>query len=226
MPRWIGVLIIILPALPSCGGRTQADPVTRDAAEATPSAPAWRPLFDGVTLTNWVLTGAEESWGVEEGGILAIKKPGEGHVRSVEVFEDFEFRGEFRLDAGADAGIFFRWADAADPGRTALEIQLTEVGPPGLTPLTGGALLGIAAPAEMAFRPAGEWNAFELRAEGERIRMKINGKGVLDLDLPTAPASGTPRPRRGYVGFENQRYFAWFRDLRIRVLAGAGARNR
>lgn len=193
------------------------------------------PLFDGRSLAGWTTTDGAESWGVEEGGILALKIPGGGHVATAAAYDDFELRLEFRLDSGADSGIFFRWSEGAPP-EAALQIELTDSGgrPPDVE--SAGALAGAAAATANPVRPGGEWNDLKLVCEGPRIRTWVNGQETLDVDLgrwtePGKNPDGTANrhaaplasmPRRGRIGFENGRFFAWYRNLWLRPLRVRG----
>jgi hypothetical protein len=63
---------------------------------------------------------------------------------------------------------------------------------------------------ENRVKPAGEWNHFEIRAEGDRITLAVNGAIVNDL-------SGVGL-RRGYIGLEAEGYEITFRNLRLQEL--------
>jgi len=63
---------------------------------------------------------------------------------------------------------------------------------------------------ENRVKPAGEWNHFEIRAEGDRITLSVNGAVVNEL-------AGVGM-RRGYVGLEAEGYEITFRNLRLQEL--------
>jgi len=63
---------------------------------------------------------------------------------------------------------------------------------------------------ENRVKPAGEWNHFEIRAEGDRITLSVNGAVVNDL-------TGVGL-RRGYIGLEAEGYEIAFRNLRLQEL--------
>jgi hypothetical protein len=97
---------------------------------------------------------------------------------------------------------------------------------------TPGALASLLAPASDASRPGGEWNQARVTCQGPRIQVEINGKLVLDADLdrwtePGKNPDGSANryamaardlPRKGRIGFENGRFFAWYREIWIRAL--------
>jgi len=63
---------------------------------------------------------------------------------------------------------------------------------------------------ENRVRPAGEWNRFEIRAEGGTITLSVNGAVVSTM---TGVAL-----RKGYIGLEAEGFEIAFRNLRIRPL--------
>ena len=63
---------------------------------------------------------------------------------------------------------------------------------------------------ENRVKPAGEWNHFEIRAEGDRVTLSVNGEVVNEL-------TGVGM-KRGYIGLEAEGYEITFRNLQVREL--------
>ena len=63
---------------------------------------------------------------------------------------------------------------------------------------------------ENRVKPAGEWNTYEIRAQGDRITLSVNGAVVSEL-----PGVGL---RRGYIGLEAEGYEITFRNLKLQAL--------
>jgi hypothetical protein len=63
---------------------------------------------------------------------------------------------------------------------------------------------------ENRVKPAGEWNLYEVRAQGDRITLSVNGMVVNEI-------SGIAL-RRGYIGLEAEGYEITFRNLRLKPL--------
>jgi hypothetical protein len=63
---------------------------------------------------------------------------------------------------------------------------------------------------ENRVKPAGEWNHYEVRAQGPRLTLAVNGSVVSEL-----PNCGL---RRGYVGLEAEHYEVTFRNLKLRTI--------
>ena len=65
---------------------------------------------------------------------------------------------------------------------------------------------------ENRVKPAGEWNHYEIRAEGERISLSVNGAVVSEVENAGL--------RRGYIGFEGEGYEITFRNLKLQAPGG------
>lgn len=63
---------------------------------------------------------------------------------------------------------------------------------------------------ENRVKPAGEWNSYEIRAQGDRIAMAVNGAVVNEL-------TGVGL-RRGYIGLEAEGFEIAFRNIRVKIL--------
>ena len=63
---------------------------------------------------------------------------------------------------------------------------------------------------ENRVKPAGEWNLYEVRAEGDRVTLSVNGMEVNEI--------GGIGLRRGYFALEAEGYEVTFRNLRLKLL--------
>jgi hypothetical protein len=78
---------------------------------------------------------------------------------------------------------------------------------------TDGAIKGYNLSKQMTenrVKPAGEWNHFEIRVQGDKITLSVNGAVVNEL---TGVAL-----RRGYIGLEAEGYEIAFRNLKLTEL--------
>jgi Domain of Unknown Function (DUF1080) len=64
---------------------------------------------------------------------------------------------------------------------------------------------------ENRLKPAGEWNHYEVRAQGPKVTLAVNGAVVSEL-----PNCGL---KRGYVGLEAEHYEITFKNLRLETLS-------
>ena len=76
-----------------------------------------------------------------------------------------------------------------------------------------------------AFKPVGEWNTEEIMADGDHIRVTVNGVVILDGNIRDAVKNGTPDGKE-HPGLFNKRSYrflrTWFpvkfRNIRIKEL--------
>ena len=170
----------------------------------------FRPLFDGKTLAGW--RGSPRHWRVENGVITAGIPAGQGLRRNqFLVYEDSEF-GDFTLRfqfqiAGhptANSGVQIRSRRLPDGGMAGYQADLDkgrlwlgriydEHGRKLL--VERGARVTIAkdgtrkveksaAPETFAnlLRPESQWNDYEVKAEGSRLEVRVNGEPLSVLD--------------------------------------------
>src|SRR5688572_11443589 len=82
-------------------------------APATPGA--WRPLFDGKTTAGWrgfKKAQMPEGWAVIDGALTRGGKAGD--IVSIEQFDDFELKVEWKIAPGANSGLFYRVVETPD----------------------------------------------------------------------------------------------------------------
>jgi hypothetical protein len=63
---------------------------------------------------------------------------------------------------------------------------------------------------ENRVKPIGEWNVFEVRAEGPKITLWVNGAVVNEWDDPSM--------LKGYIGLEAEGFRVEFRNLKLKAL--------
>ncbi len=188
-------------------------------------------LFDGKTLDGW--QGATDVYTAED-GILVCKEHGADDRRSNQnlftrrEYGDFILRFEFRLTPGANNGIAIRSPLQGRPSRDGLEIQILDDSADRyrkLAPHQFNGSVYLLAPAKRGhLRPVGQWNQEEIRAEGSRIQVTLNGVAIVDVDLDHPQytkylelSKGRTR-RRGHIGFCGHSSRVEFRNIRIKEL--------
>ncbi len=145
------------------------------APTALSAQDAWTTLFDGSNLEGWEALG-DANWALGDGAVSADS--GSGFLVSEESYGDFELTLEFWVDTPANSGIFIR---CADPGQirdtNCYEVNIFDTRPD-QTYRTGG-IVHIAAPTSV-IDAGGQWNSYEIRAEGPRLRVSLNGTQIVD----------------------------------------------
>jgi hypothetical protein len=150
----------------------------------------WMLLFDGKTLDNWDLRpGQEANWKAADGAILNDTRGG-GTLLSKEDFADFTLKAEFRTTTDVNAGIMLRNprprpvapGEKKKGGGQGYEVQIRDKDPGNYT---GGSFLTASlvnvqkAPADAKIIP-GQWNTFEITAQGDHFIIIYNGRKVVD----------------------------------------------
>lgn len=184
----------------------------------------WRPLFNGVDLSGW--TGDVDGYSVED-GLLVARQDGGGNLYVDEEFSDFVLHFEFRIEEGGNNGVGIRAERGEDAAYHGMEIQILDDYAARYSELEPwqyhGSIYGVVPAERGALKPAGEWNEEEIRADGSRIIVTVNGQVVVDADIREAARDGTVDGREhpglfnssGSIGFLGHGSRVEFRNIRI-----------
>ncbi len=148
-------------------------------------------LFDGQSTANWRgfrKTTLPTAWKAQDGMFSILPGTGSGgNVVTVEEYKDFDFRIEWRVEPGANSGIFYRSSEKFTPAFiTGPEYQILDDArhPDGRSPLTSaGSNYALIAPSKKVVRPAGQWNQTRIVARGNRIEHYLNGFLVVSYEI-------------------------------------------
>lgn len=167
-----------------------------------PQAAGPVPLFDGRTFDGWQ-GDIGRTWRIEDGAIvggsLTEPVPQNEFLATTREFGDFVLRLAFRLEGTEgfiNSGVQFRSQRLAEPAHEMVGYQ-ADIG----DDYWGGLYdesrrnVVLALPdqkAVMAHVKVGDWNDYEVRVEGRRIRLTLNGHQTVDYTEPDAslPATG------------------------------------
>ena len=215
------------------GGRGAAPPAGGTVAAAPDTT--WRDLFDGATTDGWRgyrQETAPAGWQVVDGTLARVDAAGD--IITEEQFGDFELELEWQISPGGNSGIFYRATEDAEyVYETAPEMQvLDDAGHPnGQDPLTSaGSDFGLYPAPRGVVKPAGEWNAVRIVAQGAHIEHWLNGVKVVEYDLWSpdwearvaaskfAEWPGYGRATRGHIGLQDHGDRVAYRSIRIREL--------
>jgi hypothetical protein len=171
----------------------QSVPNTLTPKEA---AQGWKLLFDGKDLDGWEPLSTSKppatgDWSVSEG---AIQCPGTspGWLASSESYKDFELKVQFRASEKTNSGVFLRSAKEGAPHKTGYELQIWDYQPAGYN--TGSLVDSLkAAPVKIL---DGQWNDYDIKADGDHYIIILNGTTILD--------DHDSKHSEGLVGFQCQ----------------------
>lgn len=149
-------------------------------------------LFDGKDRQGWtgVNSPNAEGWSVENGFLKCAGNADD--LITAKKYWNFELHVEYRLGEKSNSGIGRR-------GRYELQIMSDYGRPP--NPHGTGSLVSRIAPAVNAGKPAGAWNAYDIRLVGREVTTVLNGKmlykkAVIDglTGIAMDPFEGRPGP--------------------------------
>jgi hypothetical protein len=186
-------------------------------------------LFDGTDLDQW--TGNKSGYVIKDGAIEVNPQNGSGgNLYTKDEFGNFILRFEFQLTPGANNGIGIRAPLEGDAAYVGMEIQVLDNDAPKYKDLHvyqyHGSVYGVI-PAKRGFLlPVGEWNKEEIIANGNKIKVILNGHVILDGDIKEASRKGTldhkDHPgllrKTGHIGFLGHGDVVRFRNLRVKSL--------
>jgi len=185
-------------------------------------------LFDGKTLNGWTLVGRHGPGYVVKDGVLVCPKAGGGNLFTEKEHSNFAFRFEFRTEPAGNNGVGIRAPLEGDAAYVGMEIQILDDAPQyegKLRPAQYHGSVYDVIPAKRGYlKKVGEWNSEEIRAEGRRIKVTLNGTVILDADLDSVkdPEVLKKHPglarTTGHIGFLGHDSLLEFRNIRIKEL--------
>jgi hypothetical protein len=233
----------LFPVIGSANPSLTATTLARRTADAivsslTPQANlAFKPLFTG-SRQGWQMSGGGDFLTLF-GSILEARPNGLGLLwYTREVFKNFvlkvdwlSFNPTTNVPGGRadNSGVLMRfpalnasdtandWKLASDKG---YEIQIDDMG---FNPDTGknfsplhqtGAVYALAPSSQIASKPAGQWNTFEIEATNTTIKVTLNGQAVTNYSIP----ANTTRLAEGHIGLQCHTGNVQFQNIMIRSL--------
>ncbi|MDR1407018.1 MAG: DUF1080 domain-containing protein [Tannerella sp.] len=186
-------------------------------------------LFDGTNMHEW--TGNLVDYKIAD-GCIAVEPTSSfgGNLYTKEEYANFVFRFEFQLTPAANNGLGIRTPMEGDAAYVGMELQILDTEHPvykDLQPYQAhGSVYGILSAKRGYLKPTGEWNCQEVIADGDRIKIILNGTVILDDDIREATKNGTPDHREhpglfnksGHIGFLGHGSPLKFRNIRVKKL--------
>lgn len=196
-------------------------------------------IFDGKSLDgfrNYKDKAPNPKWQVKDGAIVLVEKGG-GNLITSEVFDDCEFRFEFKIAQDGNSGIMWHVSEElAQPYESGPEYQILdsyakvgyqhEIKAGNLA----GGLYGIYPVKPEISKPAGEWNSGIIRLQGTKITLTINGHVTVDVDTTSdewrkklaaskfAQWKFFNQMKKGHFAFQDHGDSVSFRSMRVKNL--------
>jgi hypothetical protein len=127
-----------------------------------------------------------------------------------------------------NSGVFLRFPDPNSKGYNNIayvaidfgfEVQIDELGqgnPLGLPIHKTGAIYSFAAPQNPNVKPPGQWNEYEIRAQGQDYQVFLNGAKVTEYQNPDPVRGNTASPC--FTGLQTHTGRVAFRKIQIKAL--------
>ena len=179
----------------------------------------FKPLFNGKDLDGWTKI-ENGDWTVEDGvlvgrnGINWSTNPETtgSWLSTKKEYSNFRLEFQFLINERGNSGVFFRSKHQKNPAFTGYEMQIHDSH--GRPPSKGGpgSLYDVVAPEKNLIRPAGVWNFATITANGNKIRVEMNGEKILETEQK--------RSGKGYIGLQNHddKSVVKFKNIRIEEL--------
>jgi len=187
-------------------------------------------LFNGTDLDGWI--GNKQSYRVVDGAIVVHPNKGEGggNLYTTKQYENFILRFEFKLTPGANNGLGIHAPLEGDAAYEGMEIQILDHTAEKYADLHPyqyhGSVYGVIPAKKGYLNPVGEWNEEEVRVDGSKIKVILNGNVIVDGDYLEASKNGTmdhkDHPgllrKTGHIGFLGHGDVVSFKNIRIKEL--------
>ncbi len=186
----------------------------------------YKSLFNGMDFTGWVGAGApaEKCWKVENGILEGLRTKGP-YLRSNQEYDDFSFRLEYKVEAGANSGVFIRVPANGKHHRKKMgepaagyEVQLLDDYAEKYKHLReyqfSASLYDVMGVNRLVGKRAGEWNSLEIICDTDRIITVHNGVKVVDAKMEEYPLMFL-RNKKGFLGLQNHGGGVSLRNMRI-----------
>ena len=188
-------------------------------------------LFDGTNMHNW--TGNTKDYIIENGNMVIYPSVSHGgNLYTKKEYDNFVFRFEFQLTPGANNGLGIRTPMEGDAAYVGMELQILDNDAPVYKNLKEyqyhGSVYGVIPSKRGYLKPMGEWNYQEVIANGDNIKIILNGTTILDGNIREASKNGTATldgkdhpgllNKSGHIGFLGHGSVVKFKNIRVREL--------
>jgi type 1 glutamine amidotransferase len=180
----------------------------------------YTPLFEGTSTEGWSQAGPGSFRLGGDGSLTSRGGMGLLWYEAAEL-SAYSLKLDWRMAGDDNSGVFVGFPASEDPWSAVDNGYEVQIDATDADDRTTGAVYGVQgadlAARDAALNPPGEWNTYELRVEGERLRVYLNGTLINDF-TNTDPARSLAD---GHIGIQNHgaEDTVSFRDIRVRELS-------
>src|SRR3954447_14685225 len=135
--------------------------------------PGFTPLFNGKNLDGWKLVGGTGPGYIVEGDRIVCPADGGGNLFTQKEYANFVLRLDFKVSPGGNNGVGLRAPLEGDAAYQGMEIQVLDDPAPQYKDIKPaqhcGSIYQVFAAKPGALKPAGEWNSYEITANGRHV---------------------------------------------------------
>ncbi len=213
LPKLLGLLALAVFAFPAAA-QEASDKKATDAQE-------WIAMFDGKSLDGWKVNESPESWSVKD-GLLMCHGPRSHlfYVADDKPMKNFHFSAQVKTTKGSNSGIYFhtKFQEEGWP-KYGYECQVNVTH---TDPKKSSGLYAVEDIADPGIKDD-EWYTQEIIVQGRNIKLKINGKTMVDYTEPENKKSSGDFERRlgeGTIALQahDPESVVYFKDLKFKRL--------
>ncbi|WP_406730546.1 ThuA domain-containing protein [Streptomyces sp. NBC_01794] len=178
----------------------------------------YRPIFNGKTLEGWKQAGPGK-FGVVDGELRSEGGMGMLWYQAKEL-KSYSLKLDWKMAGDDNSGVFVGFPASDDPWSAVNNGYEVQIDATDAADRTTGAVYGFKSAdikaRDRVLRPPGQWNSYEIRVQGERLQIFLNGVKVNDF-TNTDPVRSL---KDGYIGIQNHGADdqVSFRDIQLREL--------
>ncbi|MER7665648.1 ThuA domain-containing protein [Streptomyces sp. NPDC096193] len=178
----------------------------------------YRPIFNGKTLEGWKQAGPGK-FNVVDGEMRSEGGMGMAWYQAKEL-KSYSLKLDWKLDGDDNSGVFVGFPASDDPWSAVNNGYEVQIDATDAADRTTGAVYGFKSAdikaRDRVLRPPGQWNSYEIKVQGERLQVFLNGVKINDF-TNTDPARSL---KDGYIGLQNHGAGdqASFRNIQLREL--------
>jgi len=192
-------------------------------------------LFDGSSTEHWMNARSGQfpakGWSIEDDSLKCTPKGDGGDIITRDIYEQFDFRFEWKLAKGANSGV--KYFVIRERGSLGHEYQvIDDAGYPNGGSQSTASFYDVLAPVkDKQLKPTGEFNTSRILVKGQTVKHFLNGKLVLSYDLGSAGVKAAVASSKfkelevfgvrlpGHILLQDHGGEVWYRNIRIRNLS-------
>ncbi|MBM9618241.1 ThuA domain-containing protein [Streptomyces zhihengii] len=177
-----------------------------------------RSIFNGETLDGWKQAGPG-SFDVVDGELRSVGGMGMLWYQAKEL-GSYSLKLDWKMEGDDNSGIFVGFPASDDPWSAVNNGYEIQIDATDAADRTTGAVYGFKSAnikaRDQVLRPPGQWNSYEIKVQGERLQVFLNGVKINDF-TNTDPARSL---KNGYIGIQNHGAAdqVSFRDITLKEL--------